>query len=91
MNYDINTLISLFSAIISLASFFGLFYKMKYQLEQMEKKQEKFLESLADLVHITYENKDAITALQVHHQEMEKDIAELKGVHNGRETHVRTS
>lgn len=85
MDKDLSTLISLVSAIVSLASFFGLFYKMKYQLEQLEKKQSDFLESLSDLVHLTYENRDDITALKIHQQEMKETLHELKGASDGKE------
>lgn len=85
MNYDINTLISLFSAIISLASFFGLFYKMKYQLEQLEKKQDKHNSVIERMQTIEI----AINTLDIRQKNILAEIEELKGEKNGREINTR--
>ena len=56
----------------------------------MEKKQDKLLDSLDDVVKTTHKNKEDIVVLQVKQREMEKDIFELKGEKNGREINTRT-
>ncbi len=79
MHIDINVLISLGSAIVSLGSLFGIFYKMKYQIEQLEKKQDKH----NNLIERQYGVETSVEVLREMIDEIRKDVDELKGVKDG--------
>lgn len=89
---NVNTLISLLNALVSVGSLFGLFYKMKYQLEALEKKTDKIADNIENAIEASQENKIEIEKIKVKQLEMEKDINELKGVKNERgQIDIRTS
>ena len=79
MHIDINVMISLGSAIVSLGSLFGIFYKMKYQIEQLEKKQDKH----NNLIERQYGVETSVEVLREMIDEIRKDVEELKGVKDG--------
>lgn len=79
MDTTTQTLISLGSAVVSLASFFGLFYKMKYQIEQLEKKQDKH----NDLIERMYAVEKTTAIIQEQLKEMEEKVDERQQLRYG--------
>lgn len=82
MKIDINVLISLGSALITLSSLFGIFYKIKYQVEQLEKKQDKH-NGVIEQVQLL---KNTVLVLDERQKEDRKDIDNLlKEVKDGKQ------
>lgn len=74
MHIDINVMISLGSAIVSLGSLFGIFYKIKYQVEELEKKQDKH----NNLIERQYGVETSVEVLREMINDLRADIDELK-------------
>lgn len=71
---DINIIISLFSLVITLSALFGVFYKMKYQIEELTEEQKKY----NHLQERMAEAQLAITKLDTNQKNILEDIDELK-------------
>lgn len=74
MQLDINIIISLFSLVITLSALFGVFYKMKYQIEELTEEQKKY----NHLQERMAEAQLAITKLDTNQKNILEDIDELK-------------
>lgn len=74
MQLDINIIISLFSLVITLSALFGVFYKMKYQIEELTEEQKKY----NHLQERMAEAQLAITKLDTNQKNILGDIDELK-------------
>ena len=74
MKMDINIIISLFSLVITLSALFGVFYKMKYQIEELTEEQKKY----NHLQERMAEAQLAITKLDTNQKNILEDIDELK-------------
>ena len=78
---DINIIISVFSLVITLSALFGVFYKMKYQIEELTEEQKKY----NHLQERMAEAQLAITKLDTNQNNILQDIEELKkDMKNGR-------
>ena len=78
---DINIIISVFSLVITLSALFGVFYKMKYQIEELTEEQKKY----NHLQERIAEAQLAITKLDTNQKNIMDDIEELKKeLKNGR-------
>lgn len=87
MQLDINIIISLFSLVITLSALFGVFYKMKYQIEELIEEQKKY----NNLQERFAEAELAITELKANQSNIREDIVEIKGeIKDGRKTHSGT-
>ena len=71
---DINIIISIFSLVITLSALFGVFYKMKYQIEELTEEQKKY----NHLQERVAKAQLAITELDVNQQNIKQDIEEIK-------------
>ena len=71
---DINIIISVFSLVITLSALFGVFYKMKYQIEELTEEQKKY----NHLQERMAEAQLAITKLDTNQKNILQDIEELK-------------
>ena len=81
MKMDINIIISIFSLVITLSALFGVFYKMKYQIEELTEEQKKY----NHLQERMAEAQLAITKLDTNQKNILQDIEELKTeLKNGR-------
>lgn len=74
MHIDINVMISLGSAIVSLGSLFGIFYKIKYQVEELEKKQDKH----NNLIERQFGVETSVEVLREMINDLRADVDELK-------------
>ena len=74
MKLDINIIISLFSLVITLSALFGIFYKMKYQIEELTEEQKKY----NHLQERMAEAQLAITKLDTNQKNILDDIEEMK-------------
>ena len=74
MKMDINIIISLFSLVITLSALFGVFYKMKYQIEELTEEQKKYNHIQERLAKAQL----AITELDVNQKNIMQDIEEIK-------------
>ena len=74
MQLDINIIISIFSLVITLSALFGVFYKMKYQIEELTEEQKKY----NHLQERVAKAQLAITELDVNQQNIKQDIEEIK-------------
>lgn len=74
MKMDINIIISIFSLVITLSALFGVFYKMKYQIEELTEEQKKY----NHLQERMAEAQLAITKLDTNQKNILQDIEELK-------------
>jgi len=74
MKMDINIIISIFSLVITLSALFGVFYKMKYQIEELTEEQKKY----NHLQERVAKAQLAITELDVNQQNIKQDIEEIK-------------
>jgi len=87
MKVDLNLLLQLIPTFVTLASIFGIYYKMKYQIEQLEKKQDKH----NSVIERQYAVESSVEVLREMIYEIRKDVDELKGVKNGGQVDARTS
>ena len=71
---DINIIISLFSLVVTLSALFGVFYKMKYQIEELTEEQKKYNHIQERLAKAQL----AITELDVNQKNIMQDIEEIK-------------
>ena len=71
---DINIIISIFSLVITLSALFGVFYKMKYQIEELTEEQKKY----NHLQERVAKAQLAITELDVNQKNIKQDIEEIK-------------
>ena len=71
---DINIIISIFSLVITLSALFGVFYKMKYQIEELTEEQKKYNHLQERMAQAQL----AITELDVNQQNIKQDIEEIK-------------
>ena len=74
MQLDVNIIISLFSLVITLSALFGVFYKMKYQIEELTEEQKKY----NHLQERMAEAQLAITKLDTNQKNILDDIEEMK-------------
>lgn len=74
MKMDINIIISIMSLVITLSALFGVFYKMKYQIEELTEEQKKY----NHLQERIAEAQLAITKLDTNQKNILQDIEELK-------------
>jgi len=74
MKMDINIIISIFSLVITLSALFGVFYKMKYQIEELTEEQKKYNHLQERMAQAQL----AITELDVNQQNIKQDIEEIK-------------
>ena len=74
MQLDINIIISIFSLVITLSALFGVFYKMKYQIEELTEEQKKYNHLQERMAQAQL----AITELDVNQQNIKQDIEEIK-------------
>lgn len=74
MQLDVNIIISLFSLVITLSALFGVFYKMKYQIEELTEEQKKY----NHLQERMAEARLAINTLDTNQKNILEDIEEIK-------------
>lgn len=74
MKMDINIIISLMSLVITLSALFGIFYKMKYQIEELTEEQKKYNHLQERMAQAQLD----ITKLDTNQKNILQDIDELK-------------
>lgn len=81
MKLDVNIIISIFSLVITLSALFGVFYKMKYQIEELTEEQKKY----NHLQERMAEAQLAIAKLDANQRNIIDDIKEIeKEIKDGR-------